>query len=336
MLTAEKGGSMAAAAAAGSAVVAGFVLAVVAAPVLLLSHDAASAQVDGIPAPYGGLVEAAASRCPGLPASVLAAQLQAESGFDPSAVSPAGAQGVAQFMPGTWAAWGVDGDGDGAASPFEPADAVPAQGALMCQLLGRARASGLPGEPVRLALAGYNAGWGAVLAHGGVPPFPETRHYVQRVLQLAATYAAPARLVASSAPVGSLPRANPHGVDEAIRFAVAASRGPDVWYRRCLNFTAQAYGWSHAGTPYAQDHLLVAMPPELRHLGDRNPPPGALVFWATGSRAGHVALYLGNGLIASNDIERPGAISIVSFSAVEQRWGARYLGWSPPYFPAGG
>ncbi|GAA0347271.1 hypothetical protein [Streptomyces blastmyceticus] len=60
------------------------------------------------------------------------------------------------------------------------------------------------------------------------------------------------------------------------------------------------------------------------------------MFWTTGSRAGHVALYVGNGKIASNDIETPGRISIVPATDIETKWGATYLGWSPPYFPQGG
>ena len=306
--------------------------------ILGASAPAAARLNDAVPAEYRGFIEQAAEDCPGLPAEVLAAQLQQESGFNPTAVSLAGAQGIAQFMPGTWAAWGRDANGNGLASPFEPADAINAQGRFMCDLLRRAETSGLTGSPVELALAGYNAGWGAVLRYGGIPPFEETQEYVARITAIAAQLRAGqsgGSFVDASA-FGELPRANPHSVTEALAFADAASTGPDEWYRRCLAFVAQAYGWNHSGTRYAIDHYRVAMPASMRHDGDRNPPPGALLFWDTGGRAGHVALYLGGGLIASNDIVQAGAISIVPATEIERRWGATYVGWAPPYFPRAG
>jgi hypothetical protein len=103
-------------------------------------------------------------------AALLAAQLMAESGFDPYAVSPAGAQGIAQFMPGTAAGYGLR-------DPFDPEAAIDAQAHLMSDLL---REFG----SVRLALAAYNAGSGAVGACDCVPPYPETIAYVARVLAL--------------------------------------------------------------------------------------------------------------------------------------------------------
>ena len=133
-----------------------------------------------------------------------------------------------------------------------------------------------------------------------------------------------------------VPRANPRPVAEALTWARAQVQGPAIWYRRCQNFVAQAYGWSYSGTYYAVDHYRVVMPAALRHDRDRNPPPGALLYYDTGSRAGHVALYLGGGMIASNDIARTGHIDVVPAAAVEDRWGATYLGWAPPYFPAAG
>jgi Transglycosylase SLT domain len=96
--------------------------------------------------------------------------------------------GIAQFMPGTWVEWGTDVDGNGAASPFDPADAIDAQGRFMCDLLRRA--SGLAGDPVQLALAGYNAGWGAVLRYGGIPPYAETQDYIARITAMAAQFRA--------------------------------------------------------------------------------------------------------------------------------------------------
>ena len=102
--------------------------------------------------------------------SLLAAQLYAESGFNPFARSPAGALGIAQFMPGTAASLGLD-------DPFDAGRAIDAQAHLMHDLLEQFHS-------YSLALAGYNAGAGAVAGCGCVPPYPETRAYVARILGL--------------------------------------------------------------------------------------------------------------------------------------------------------
>jgi soluble lytic murein transglycosylase-like protein len=94
----------------------------------------------------------------------------AESNFNPFAVSPAGARGIAQFMPATAAAYGLR-------DPFDAEASIHAQARLMSELL---RDLG----SVELALAAYNAGPGAVAACGCVPPYPETEAYVARILAL--------------------------------------------------------------------------------------------------------------------------------------------------------
>ena len=128
-----------------------------------------------VPARYRALVLSSAVAA-GVSPALLAALLQAESGFRPDAVSPAGAQGIAQFMPGT-------ARGAGLANPFDPAKAIPAAARL---LAGHQRAFG----SVPLALAAYNAGPGAVRRYGGVPPYAETQAYVAKVIALAGGAAA--------------------------------------------------------------------------------------------------------------------------------------------------
>jgi hypothetical protein len=121
-------------------------------------------------------------------AALLAAQLMAESNFNPFAVSPAGAQGIAQFMPATAASFGL-------ADPFDPVEAIDAQAHLMSDLI---RQFGSP----ELALAAYNAGPAPVEACSCVPAIPETSAYVTRIMALlggAGTLAVPAfevRLIA--------------------------------------------------------------------------------------------------------------------------------------------
>ncbi|HEX3239146.1 MAG TPA: transglycosylase SLT domain-containing protein [Solirubrobacterales bacterium] len=122
-----------------------------------------------VPAQYRAPLLRSGSRWNVAP-ELLAAQLMAESGFDPNAGSPAGAQGIAQFMPGTAASYGL-------ANPYDPVAAIDAQAHLMSDLL---RQFGSP----ELALAAYNAGPGAVEPCGCIPPYPETQAYVTRILAL--------------------------------------------------------------------------------------------------------------------------------------------------------
>jgi hypothetical protein len=103
-------------------------------------------------------------------AALLAAQLMAESNFNPFAVSPAGAQGIAQFIPSTAASYGLD-------DPFDPVAAIDAQAHLMSDLINQL------GSP-QLALAAYNAGPAPVEACHCVPAIPETTAYVSRILAL--------------------------------------------------------------------------------------------------------------------------------------------------------
>lgn len=103
-------------------------------------------------------------------AALLAAQLMAESNFNPFAVSPAGAQGIAQFIPSTAAAYGLH-------DPFDPVAAMDAQAHLMSDLIRQLGSS-------ELALAAYNAGPAPVEACNCIPDYPETQAYVSRILAL--------------------------------------------------------------------------------------------------------------------------------------------------------
>ncbi len=107
--------------------------------------------------------------------SLVKAVIAAESDFDPFAVSPRGAQGMMQLMPGTARELGV-------ARPFSVEDNVDGGVRYLRWMLDRYR-----GETDR-ALAAYNAGPGAVDAHGGVPPYAETQRYVRRVRALHRSY----------------------------------------------------------------------------------------------------------------------------------------------------
>ncbi|MBO9532225.1 MAG: transglycosylase SLT domain-containing protein [Solirubrobacteraceae bacterium] len=124
-----------------------------------------------VPAKYAGLIAKAAQRW-SVGAALLGAQLWQESKFNPRAVSPVGAAGIAQFMPGTAAMYGLT-----PAERFDPTKAIDAQAHLMHDLLRQFAA-------VPLALAAYNAGPAPVQRCMCVPPFAETQGYVQSILAL--------------------------------------------------------------------------------------------------------------------------------------------------------
>ena len=122
-----------------------------------------------VPAQYRESILRSAARW-GVPPALMAGQLMAESGFDPNVGSPAGAQGIAQFMPSTAAAYGLT-------NPYDPVAAIDAEAHLMSDLLHQF------GSP-ELALAAYNAGPAPVEACHCIPPYPETQAYVTRILAL--------------------------------------------------------------------------------------------------------------------------------------------------------
>lgn len=140
----------------------------------------------------------AGSLCPEISSSLLAAQGQAESGFRRGLTSPAGAIGLAQFLPSTATSLAPDGqpyvidaDGNGQASPWDDGDAIIGQGRYMCTIAktvkGWMEQGKVTGDLTSLTIAAYNAGEGAVLASGGMPNqvpghFSETRPYVARIL----------------------------------------------------------------------------------------------------------------------------------------------------------
>ncbi|MEP9362255.1 transglycosylase SLT domain-containing protein [Nocardioides sp. CN2-186] len=119
--------------------------------------------------PYASLFASASAEY-GVPANLLSAVAKQESGYDPRVTSPAGAQGLMQLMPAT-------ADGLGVTNPFDPAQSVDGAAKLLRTLLDRFGST-------PLALAAYNAGPGAVLKYGGIPPYPETTNYVRSVMSM--------------------------------------------------------------------------------------------------------------------------------------------------------
>lgn len=119
-------------------------------------------------APYAREILEAAERY-GVPERLISAVIRTESAFNPVAVSRKGAQGLMQLMPGTAGRYAVG-------NAFDPASNIRG-GVRYLRFLHDMFSGRLP-----LALAAYNAGENVVLRYNGVPPYPETRQYVNRVL----------------------------------------------------------------------------------------------------------------------------------------------------------
>jgi hypothetical protein len=159
-----------------------------------------------VPVPYRHELELA-SRRESLPVAFLAAQLEAESGFDPAAVSAAGAVGLAQFMPGTWAgSWNPWR----ARSPTDPLASIDAQARYMRALVDRA-----DGDLAR-ALAAYHDGWEG---SASIPWSAVTRAYVSSILRRFGGGSS----VLPAPGVGDMASASPGG---AVLRLVALVRGP--------------------------------------------------------------------------------------------------------------
>ena len=144
-----------------------------------------------VPAAYVSLVEQAGALCAAAPPSIIAAQIAQESNWNPNAVSSAGAEGISQFLPGTWVNWAQPPT----ASPFDPTAAIPAQGRYDCAIAAQMQTwqnAGLLPKLLtltQLMLAGYNAGPSAVKAAGGIPNNGQTPNYVEVITANAAKYA---------------------------------------------------------------------------------------------------------------------------------------------------
>jgi hypothetical protein len=136
-----------------------------------------------------------------------------------------------------------------------------------------------------------------------------------------------------SAPTGTESGSLP-GADEAVARALRLVGGHG-YYQLCARLASNIWGRPHSGYYSAAEQWRQMVVSGNAHR-DRNPPVGALVFWDTGSVFGHVAVYVGEGRIVSNDIgddfPGEGGVYLVDFGLVESKWHAAYLGWASPIY----
>jgi len=117
-----------------------------------------------------------------IPASLVRSIIRAESGYDPWAVSVKGAMGLMQLMPQTAVQYGVE-------NPFDPEQNIEGGVKYLADLIK------LYEGDTRHVLAAYNAGQEAIRKYGGIPPYPETRNYIQRVMSRYSSSKIPTRTV---------------------------------------------------------------------------------------------------------------------------------------------
>ncbi|MDD3350698.1 MAG: lytic transglycosylase domain-containing protein [Eubacteriales bacterium] len=151
-----------------------------------------SAVLGGIPqtsVDLDGIFQKAADTY-GVPVELLKAVGKAESNFDPTAKSSAGAMGIMQLMPGTAESLGVT-------DAFDPYQNIMGGANYLSQMLSQVNGD------VEIALAAYNAGPGNVEKYGGIPPFEETQNYIQKVMDYASEQLVAGIVPANAATAGS-------------------------------------------------------------------------------------------------------------------------------------
>ena len=255
-------------------------------------------------------LQKAGNICGGVKATTIAALYAAENGFrhGPTApVSSTGAQGPGQFMPGTWATYGKDYDGNGVIDVNSIGDSVMASGTLLCDIYGQVdgwkREGRVSGDTLDLTLAGYNAGAGAVLRSGGMPSGTfdyetQTKPYVSRIRATEAQFAA------ILTPFAGLDLTGIGG--RSVQLAMDYLGLPYVWGGGningpsgggfdCSGLTSYALYKASGGkvtlprTSETQWNVGTEIPMELAQ-------PGDLLFGNFGPAGpGHVSIYMGNG-----------------------------------------
>ncbi len=254
------------------------------------SDDPSSVASSTIPAALLALFEqaSAASSC-GVPWALLAAVAHTESDFDPTVISSAGAEGLFQFEPATFAAYDRPTPADGAVppSPFDPTDATYAAARYLCSL-------GIVANPTS-ALVAYNCG------NPGPACQAASAGYAAQVLATAASYTASGSTASESTVAASTGTGTSSGLPTVVQAAAVAYAEsqigtPYVWGGTspktgfdCSGLVVWAYGLAGVVMPRVADDQWHDEP----HVAMDQLVPGDLVFFGTGDYADHVGIYVG-------------------------------------------
>lgn len=274
-----------------------------------------------VPAKYKDLIEEAGKTCSAISPNLLAGLLKQESGFSPTVVSPVGAEGIAQFMPSTWASYGVDGNHDGVRDSFEPKDAIPAAADYLCDISEEVK--NVPGNKRDNMLAAYNAGPVAVIRAGGIPDNGETPEYVDAINTFANTptggketipagQAAAIAINAATDKIGtpySWGGGNANGPSNGICCSPNGRSGASIKGFDCSGLTLYAYAKAGISLPRTAAQQYAASEP----VNPGQKKPGDLVFYGSSSNIHHVAIYVGGGYM----IEAPRPGTEVRFSPID-------------------
>ncbi|MCF3176545.1 bifunctional lytic transglycosylase/C40 family peptidase [Streptomyces sioyaensis] len=263
-----------------------------------------------VPAAYQSQVQKWGTLCSAISPALLAAQLYQESGWNPKAQSAAAAQGLAQFIPGTWQTHGVDGNGDGRKDVWDPQDAIASAASYDCELARYVR--GASGDATRNMLAAYNAGAYRVIQYNGVPPYRETQNYVKTITTLAKSFEAQTGPVAPSRQAAG-----------AIYFAQGRLGTRYLWGG--TGTAAQGGRFDCSGLTQAAYHSVgIELPRVANDQWNAGPHPkrdellpGDLVFFANNLNdprsIHHVGIYVGGGYM----INAPYTGAVIRFDKID-------------------
>lgn len=265
------------------------------------AYASSSGAPQSTPKAYMPYVIRAGHICPEITPSIIAAQIDAESGWNPNAKSPAGAEGIAQFMPSTWKANGIDGDGDGKINVWDAADSIMTQGTYMCSqvdfvknLINKGKAKGMV---VELALAAYNAGGGAVEKYHGIPPYKETQNYVKRIMTLASSEYRPFLNTLTNGDGGKIVTTAMKYLGVPYEWGGTTAKGLDCSGLVQLVFKENGIKLPRVATDQANTGEIIYRGPGSKVPWDLLKPGDTIAFHSSSDKPGfyhHIGIYIGD------------------------------------------